>query len=705
MLEHFFRPKSVAVVGASRDERAVGHAIFRNLISYGYQGRVYPINPKADELLGRPCFKSISELPEAVDLAVISVPGQIVRPVVEECGQKGIDAVVIISSGFKETGPEGAQREREVAEVARKYGVRIVGPNCLGIIVPSIGLSASFAADMPPAGGVAVLSQSGALAAAMLDWAVEEKVGFSSFVSFGNAADLTFSDFLEWLKDDEQTRVILAYMEGLPDGRRFMQVARQVTRNKPVVVVKGGVTSAGSRAVSSHTGSLAGSEQAYLAAFRQSGIIRADSVEHLYDFAIAFDWQPLPKGNNLAIVTNAGGPGILASDAAERSGVGLAQLGRDTVEKLTKLLPPAAAFYNPVDVLGDADEARYAGALEAVLSDPAVHGCAVLLTPQAMTRIPETAETVCAAARGEKPVLACFMGGKAVGPAEDRLLSGKVPFYPFPERCVAAFAAMTQYRRRLEMAEEEPPLLSRNTQAAARIIASVASQGRLQLTQMEARDVLAEYGFRVPPGGLAHTVEEAVQVANSVGYPVAIKVASPDILHKSDIGGVRLNLQTPQDVTDAFELVTFRARRLMPDAEIWGAVVQKMVRGLREVILGLSHDPTFGPLLMFGLGGVYVEALRDVSFRVSPIHRGEALEMLHEIRSYPLLVGVRGERGADIEAIVDCLLRVSQMACDFPNMVEMDVNPLLVGAAGEGATAVDARITLAGQAVSAQAPA
>jgi len=698
MLERFFRPKSVAVVGASRDERAVGHAIFRNLISYGYQGRVYPVNPKADELLGRPCSKSISDLPEAVDLAVISVPGQIVRTVVEECGQKGIDAVVIISSGFKETGPEGAQREREVVEVARKYGVRIVGPNCLGIIAPSIGLSASFAADMPPAGGVAVLSQSGALAAAMLDWAVEEKVGFSSFVSFGNAADLTFSDFLEWLKDDEETKVILAYMEGLPDGRRFMQVARQVTREKPIVVVKGGVTSAGSRAVSSHTGSLAGSQQAYQAAFRQSGIIQADSVQQLYDYAIAFDWQPLPKGDNLAIVTNAGGPGILASDAAEKQGVGLAQLGRETVEKLTKLLPPAAAFYNPVDVLGDADETRYGGALEAVLSDPAVHGCAVLLTPQAMTRIPETSETVCAAARGEKPVLACFMGGKAVGPAEDRLLSNKVPFYPFPERCVAAFAAMIQHRRRLEMPEEEPPLLARNTEAAAKIIDSAASQGRLQLTQSEARDVLANYGFRVPSGGLAHTVEEAVQIANSVGYPVTVKIASPDILHKSDIGGVRLNLQTPQDVTDAFELVAFRARRLMPQAEIWGAMVQKMVLGLREVILGLSHDPTFGPLLMFGLGGVYVEALRDVSFRVAPISRREALEMLHEIRSYPLLAGVRGEQGADIEAIVDCLLRLSQAACDFPNIVEMDVNPLLVGAAGEGATAVDARITLSGPA-------
>jgi len=696
MLEAFFNPQSVAVIGASRAKEKLGHGVLANLIEYGYPGQIYPINPKADEILGLKCYPSVLDVPGPIDLAIVVIPAQFVAAVLEECGQKGVKGVVIISAGFREAGREGVKRERKIVDIAKRYKMRLVGPNCLGIIDTVCPLNASFAAGMPPKGTIAFMSQSGALCTAILDWALAAGIGFSHFVSLGNKADVAEVDLLEAWENDPHSNVILTYIEGLPAGRKFMEVARRVTRRIPVIAVKAGTTSAGSRAVSSHTGSLAGSERAYEAAFRQSGVLRAESIQHLFDYSLAFAYQPVLRGKRIAIVTNAGGPGVMATDALEREGLSLASLSRDTIEFLRTHLPPAANIYNPVDVLGDALADRYGLALEAVLKDKNVDGVIVILTPQVMTKIEETARLVGEiAARYDKPVLGCFMGEAKVSAGIKILNEHKIPNYPFPERAVGAMRAMMDYRRWLE----RPPLkveeFEVDREKVKEIFAQVRAEGRVTIGDAEAREIMQAYGIPIPQSKLARTPEEAVEIAEEIGYPVVMKVASPDILHKTDIGGVKLNIASATDVRDAFDLLVYRATRFMPDAEIWGCLVQEMVKEAKEVIVGMNCDPQFGPLVMFGLGGIYVEALRDVSFRVAPFSRQEAEEMIREIRSYELLKGVRGERPADIAAIVDCLLRVSQLATDFPEIVELDINPLMVKEAGGGAVAVDMRLVLA----------
>ena len=696
MLEAFFNPQSVAVIGASRAKEKLGHGVLANLIEYGYPGQIYPINPKADEILGLKCYPSVLDVPGPIDLAIVVIPAQFVAAVLEECGQKGVKGVVIISAGFREAGREGVKRERKIVDIAKRYKMRLVGPNCLGIIDTVCPLNASFAAGMPPKGTIAFMSQSGALCTAILDWALAAGIGFSHFVSLGNKADVAEVDLLEAWENDPHSNVILTYIEGLPAGRKFMEVARRVTRRIPVIAVKAGTTSAGSRAVSSHTGSLAGSERAYEAAFRQSGVLRAESIQHLFDYSLAFAYQPVLRGKRIAIVTNAGGPGVMATDALEREGLSLTSLSRDTIEFLRTHLPPAAHIYNPVDVLGDALADRYGLALEAVLKDKNVDGVIVILTPQVMTEIEETARLVGEiAARYDKPVLGCFMGEAKVSAGIKILNEHKIPNYPFPERAVGAMRAMMDYRRWLE----RPPLkveeFEVDREKVKEIFAQVRAEGRVTIGDAEAREIMQAYGIPIPQSKLARTPEEAVEIAEEIGYPVVMKVASPDILHKTDIGGVKLNIASATDVRDAFDLLVYRATRFMPDAEIWGCLVQEMVKEAKEVIVGMNCDPQFGPLVMFGLGGIYVEALRDVSFRVAPFSRQEAEEMIREIRSYELLKGVRGERPADIAAIVDCLLRVSQLATDFPEIVELDINPLMVKEAGGGAVAVDMRLVLA----------
>ena len=696
MLEAFFNPQSVAVIGASRSKEKLGHGVLANLIKYGYPGQIYPINPKADEILGLKCYPSVLDVPGPIDLAIVVIPAQFVAAVLEECGQKGVKGVVIISAGFREAGREGVKRERKIVDIAKRYKMRLVGPNCLGIIDTVCPLNASFAAGMPPKGTIAFMSQSGALCTAILDWALAAGIGFSHFVSLGNKADVAEVDLLEAWENDPHSNVILTYIEGLPAGRKFMEVARRVTRRIPVIAVKAGTTSAGSRAVSSHTGSLAGSERAYEAAFRQSGVLRAESIQHLFDYSLAFAYQPVLRGRRIAIVTNAGGPGVMATDALEREGLSLASLSRDTIEFLRTHLPPAANIYNPVDVLGDALADRYGLALEAVLKDKNVDGVIVILTPQVMTKIEETARLVGEiAARYDKPVLGCFMGEAKVSAGIKILNEHKIPNYPFPERAVGAMRAMMDYRRWLE----RPPLkveeFEVDREKVKEIFAQVRAEGRVTIGDAEAREIMQAYGIPIPQSRLARTPEEAVEIAEEIGYPVVMKVASPDILHKTDIGGVKLNIASATDVRDAFDLLVYRATRFMPDAEIWGCLVQEMVKEAKEVIVGMNCAPQFGPLVMFGLGGIYVEALRDVSFRVAPFSRQEAEEMIREIRSYELLKGVRGERPADIAAIVDCLLRVSQLATDFPEIVELDINPLMVKEAGGGAVAVDMRLVLA----------
>ena len=695
MLDMFFNPQSVAVVGASRDPDKLGYGVLHNIMQYGYAGRVYPINPKADEVLGLPAYPSVLDVPDPIDLAVIVVPAKVVAAVLEECGQKGVRGAVIITAGFREVGREGKQRENELLEIARRYGMRLIGPNVLGIIDTISHLNASFAVGMPRQGTIAFMSQSGALCTAVLDMALAEGVGFSHFVSLGNKADTNEIDFLEAWRDDPHSRVIVAYLEGIVDGARFMEVARQVTTQKPIVAIKSGTTSAGSRAVSSHTGTLAGSERAYDAAFNQVGIIRARSVEDLFDYAVAFARQPLPANDRIAVITNAGGPGIMAADAIERAGLQLASLEPETQRLLKEKLPAAASAANPIDVLGDALADRYELAIHAALSDPNTGGVIVILTPQVMTQIEETARAVGEAARQhDKPVMACFMGQATVGPGVDILNEMKVPNYRVPERAVAALAAMSRYRQW----REQPPLqvtrFDVDNGKVREVLDRVRQEGRVTIGDAEAREIMQAYGLPMPPSALASTAEEAVAAAERIGYPVVMKIASPDILHKTDIGGVKLNLNTPGDVRDAFDLLVFRATRYMPDAEIWGCLVQQQVRGGKEVILGMSRDPQFGPLLLFGLGGIYVEALKDVTFRVAPIDEREAREMMGEIRAHSLLRGVRGEPPSDLEAIVDTLLRMSQLVTDFPEIAEMDINPLIVFEQGKGALGIDMRLVL-----------
>jgi acetyl coenzyme A synthetase (ADP forming)-like protein len=698
MLDAFFKPDSVAVIGASRDSEKLGYAVVANLKEAGFPGRIYPINPKADEILDLKAYPSVLDVPDSIDLAVIVIPYRFVPDVLRECGQKGVPAVVVITAGFREAGREGLEREMELVEIAQQYELRLIGPNCLGVIDTATPLNASFAPGTPPAGPIAFMSQSGALGTAVLDLAMSGRIGFSKFISLGNKADVSEIDLLEALADDPESRVILIYVEGVPDGQRFIEVARQVTRKKPVVAIKSGVTASGSRAVSSHTGSLAGSESAYKAAFNQAGVVRATSMEALFDYALAFAYQPLLQGDRIGIVTNAGGPGILATDALEHAKLEIPRLKGETVEALEEYLPGAASAANPVDVLGDALADRYEHAVDLVLHDPNVDGVMVILTPQAMTEIEKTAEVVGRLAqKTDKPVVGCFMGEARIEAGVEILRKYDVPNYPFPERAAAALAAMSAYRRELERPVFEPEPCTTCIPAVRELFAKVRAEGRVSIGDLEAWDVLRAYDFPIPESRLAKTPEEAVGIAEEIGYPVVLKIASPDILHKTDVGGVKVNLSTPTDVQDAFDLMVYRAGRYVPGARIWGCQVQQMVKGGREVLLGMSRDPQFGPLVAFGLGGIYVEALKDVAFRVAPFSRQEAEEMIREIRSFPLLEGVRGEPPADFEAMVDALLKVSRLVTDFPEIVELDINPLMVFDEGHGAMAIDMRLVLASE--------
>lgn len=695
MLDTLFSPRSIAVIGASRTEGKLGHAVLANLIEGGFQGSLYPINPKPGDILDLPSYASLDEIEGEIDLAVIVIPSKGVLDVLEVCGQRGVGSVIVISAGFRETGHQGLMAERKMAEIADQYRMRIVGPNCLGVIDTLASMNASFAVGMPRQGKIAFMSQSGALCTSILDIALARDVGFSRFVSLGNKADLDEIDFLEAWSDDAESSVIMGYVEGIADGARFIDVARRLTKTKPVIIIKSGRTSSGSRAVSSHTGTLAGSERAYEAAFKQAGVIRSTSVGNLFDLSIAFARQPLPRNDKVAIVTNAGGPGIMATDAIEEMGLSLASLLDETMARLRQALPPAASALNPVDVLGDALADRYQAALQLVAADANVGALIVILTPQFMTEIEETAKAVAEVAQqSEVPVLACFMGEANTQGGVRILTEHGVPNYIGPEQAVTALKAMADQRHWQDRPLPQFEAFDVNREWVARIFEHVRADGRVQIGDAEARDILEAYRIPIPRSKLCRTAEEAVAFAQEAGYPVVMKIASPDILHKTDIGGVRLNIQSPSDVRDSFDLMTFRAMRHMPDAEIWGCLVQQQVRGGKEVIVGMNRDPQFGPLVMFGLGGIYVEALRDVAFRIAPFSRDEAREMMREIRSFNLLRGVRGEPPSDIEASTDTLLKLSQLVTDFPEIVEMDVNPLMVFEEGKGVMGIDMRLVL-----------
>ncbi len=695
MLETLFSPRSIAVIGATDSEGKIGHAILYNLIQSGFKGDIYPVNPGKERILGLPCYKNLDAILNQIDLAVIAIPGKLVLDTLEACGKKGVGSAIVISAGFRETGHEGLILERKITEIAKRYQIRILGPNCLGVINTKTPLNATFAAGMPRRGAIGFMSQSGALCASILDIALAQDVGFSHFVSLGNKADLNEIDFLEAWADDPETKVVMAYLEGIRDGSRFLEVVRALTKSKPVIAIKSGVTSGGSRAVSSHTGALAGSERAYEAAFKQGGVLRAGSVEDLFDFAIALARQPLPRGDKVAVVTNAGGPGIMATDAIERAGLILASFSKETVDQLRQALPAAANCLNPVDVLGDATIDRFRSALNLVRVDRNVDALIVILAPTFTTKIEEFAEVVGEMAKHSNiPILASFMGEASIHAGVKTLTHHQVPNYVIPERAVSALKTMVKQRRWQDLPRPALMTLDADRKKVTEIFERVCSEDRQQIGDAEARSIMEAYHIPIPPSKLCKVPEEAVDFAEKVGYPVVMKIASPAILHKTDVGGVRLNIQSARDVRDSFDLITFRATRYMPGAEIWGCLVQQQVRGGKEVIIGMNRDPQFGPLVMFGLGGIYVEALHDVSFRIAPFAEEEASEMMKEIRSYNLLLGVRGEPKSDLNGLVETLLKVSQLAADFPQIVEMDINPLIVFEEGRGVMGIDMRLVL-----------
>jgi acetyl coenzyme A synthetase (ADP forming)-like protein len=694
-LESFFSPKSVAIVGASRQKGKVGYEILTNLVAGGYKGKIFPINPKADEIEGLKCYPDLTSLGAVPELVIVIVPAQLVPGVMEECVRVRVRSVIIITAGFKEVGPEGKKLEQEVVQIAHRGGLRFIGPNCLGVISPAHKLNASFGGDLPVPGSIGYISQSGALLAAILDLANANGIGFSNLVSIGNKADVDELDVIQAFGSDRDTKVIAGYLESITDGDVFVREAEEISSRKPILLMKSGGTEAGARAASSHTGSLAGGEVAYESAFRRAGVIRCDSIKEQFDFAQAFANQPLPEGPAVAVITNAGGPGIMAADAIEERGLTFAKLSDETKKKLAEQLPAAANVQNPVDVLGDALADRYEFALDLVLADPNVNSVVVLLTPQAMTQAQETAEAVVKVAQGKgKPVLACFLGASKVEAGLQILRQGNVPQYDSPESAVATLKVMVDYVRWRNRPKRVVRLFPVNRRKVESIIERHLRRGMLDIGESEAKEILEAYGFATPKGSIATTAEQAGNIAEQLGYPVVLKIWSPDILHKSDVGGVKVGLRSEQEVRDAFDLMMYRIPKKRPDAHILGVLVQEMVRSGKEVIIGMHRDPHFGPLMMFGMGGIMVEVLKDVSFYLAPLTAEDAKQMLLNTKTYHILKGVRGQEGVDIEAIAEGLQRVSQLVTEFPEIKEMDINPFVVGAPGTTPIAVDARISL-----------
>lgn len=688
------RPRSIAVVGASENTSKVGYAVLSNLIAEGFPGDIYPINLKKHKILGKECYTSLNDVPGVIDLAVIIVTREHVLQALKDCIKKRVPSVITITAGFAETDEEGKQLQQELARMVREAKITHMGPNCLGLINPWEKLNAAFGQAAGEPGHIGLFSQSGALITALQDWAATNRLGFSMVASIGNKATLDENDFLEYLKDEPNTRVIAAYLEDISHGQKFMRIAEKVSKDKPIIILKSGRTQAGAKAASSHTGSLAGADMAYNCAFERTGVIRVDSIEHLFDVAAALAYQPLPQGDRIAVVTNAGGPGIMMADVLEMAGLKVAELKKETKEKLAAILPQAASIHDPVDILGDARGDRYGDAIRILLDSDDNDGLIIILTPQKMTDVEGTAQAIVEIAKdAKKPILACFMGAQAVAPGVEILQKNKIPQYWIPERAARAMLEMVLYQRYrsrpLRVVDRYPV----NRNPVLKIIKSYRSREMYEIGESDAKTILRAYNFDLPQSTLANSIDEALRFGSQVGYPLAMKISSPDILHKSDVGGVRIGIENATEVEDVYELMMLRVKRKMPDAEIRGILMEKMVEG-KEVIIGMKKDPQFGPMLMFGQGGIFVEVLKDVTFYLTPVTREEAMEMIRRTRTYKLLTGVRGQPGVDIEAIVDCLVRVSQLVVDFPEIEEIDINPLKVGREGDGASAVDARMII-----------
>jgi acetyltransferase len=710
-LNAILAPQSVAVIGASTTPGKVGHDIFVNILKGGFTGTLYPVNPSARSISSVRAYPAIQDVPDPLDLAIVILPPRPALQAIQDAVRQGVKGLVIVSAGFREVGAEGLEIENRIVSVCREAGVRLIGPNCLGVInpLPAVRLNASFSARMPKAGNISFISQSGALCTAVLDFAADRNFGFSKFISIGNKADVDELDLLRYLHQDHDTEVILLYVEELRRGPEFIQAVKEITcgdyRPKPVLVIKSGRTSAGAQAAASHTGSLSGTEGVYNAIFQQAGIIRVESIDELFDFATAFAYKneselgklrrKVPSGNRVAIVTNAGGPGIVATDMTMFSGLELAKFKDETVETLASHLPSTANLKNPVDVIGDATMERYENALGAVIRDEGVDGALVILTPQSMTDVQGTAEAIARIARKSfKPILCCFMGVIDVSQGVKYLQDRGIPVYKFPENAAKAFGALYKYSNWLNRQHLAQYQLTFDRERAARIIKDCIARGKTRLGELEGIGILESYGFKVLPTKLAQSAAEAGAIAAEMGLPVVMKIVSEQILHKSDAGGVIVGLETAEEVTQAFDTIVARGRAYNAHALIEGVLVQKMAPSGTEVILGLNRYPVFGPLLMFGIGGIFVEVFQDVTFRLAPIGRNEARRMVRQIKGYKLLQGFRGRPKGDIETIEKCLVGLSNMAINHPEIIELDINPLLVHAEGQGATAADCRMIL-----------
>lgn len=689
-------PTSVAVIGASRTPGTIGHQILTNLITEGFTGAVYPVNARAKAICSVRSAPSVSALPEVPDLAVICVPKDAVVDVADECGAMGVRGLVVISAGFREVGGEGAARERALVEQARRHGMRLMGPNCMGVVNthPAVSMNATFAPGMPPKGHAAFVSQSGALGVSVLDFAREYGIGIAQFASVGNKADVSGNDLLEYWEQDDDVRVILMYVENFGNPRRFLEIASRITRRKPIVVVKSGRSRAGARAAWSHTGALAASDTAVDALLAQAGVLRAGSVEELFDVAMALGITPLPASRRTAVVTNAGGPGILAADALEAAGLDVVELSAQTVETLRPMFPAEASIHNPLDMIASATPEGYRLAVSTMLADPGIDAVVPIFIPPLNTDQESVAEAIVQAARTnrDKPVLTVLMGRRGLPEGRAELHAAGIPAYVFPESAARALAALNRYREWLARPALAPAPLDVDRGAAAAIVERATTAGRDHLSELEALQLLSAYGVPVADARQASGPDAAVEAARALGFPVVLKVVSPDITHKSDVGGVRTGLRSDDEVRAAYEVMLATVAERAPEARIDGVLVQRQQAGGREVIAGVVRDPTFGPLVMFGLGGVFVEVLRDVVFRIAPLDGRTADEMVRGIRGLGILAGARGTTPSDLAAIADTLRRVGQLAVDHPAIAELDVNPLL--ALERGAVAVDARVRL-----------
>lgn len=695
-LEHFFSPRGVVVVGASHNPNKLGYGISRNLVQSHYRGAVHFVNPKGGTLLGKPVHKSLLEVPDPVELAVLLIPAGAVPAALEECGERGIQAAIIASGGFRETGTQGAALEAHCAEIARQAGIRLIGPNCIGMLDTHLPLDTTFLSPPgPPPGDVAFISHSGAICAAVIDWARGQGFGLSRLVSLGNQADLTETDLLAPVAADPFTRVLTLYLEGVSDGRRFIEQAQQVTRTKPIVALKVGRYASGQRAVASHTGALAGQENAYNAAFRRAGVIRAETSEELFDWARALAWCPLPQGRNIAVLTNAGGPGVTASDAIESLGLQMAELSEGTRQALQQLLPPAASLHNPVDMLASSTPEQYAQCLEVLLKDPGVHGVLVIVPPPPMHAAGAVAKMLIPIIHhAEKPVVIALMGERLIQEAIEHFRAARVPEYRFPERAASALAILAQRAEYLQRSYAAPVVSSNEDQEQVRAWLADLPAGSWVPQDITVR-ILQAYGIPTLPQLVAHSEDAAVEAAESMRLPYeafALKILSADIPHKSDVGGVRLNLVGEAQIRQAYTEILENVRLHAPAARLEGMLIQPMLLEGQDVIVGAIQDSQFGALAMFGSGGVEVEGLKDVAFGLAPLTDEEAAYMLNSTWAGRKLRGFRNLRPTDGAAARSVLRHLAQLAADVPELAELEINPLRVLEPGQGAFALDTRL-------------